>query len=102
MRLTRDGAVLEYEVAGTSVQEWVSGTPGRNDVVVRHFEIGPAARTTWLLLGVTAPGADVSLAAEGRERPALERLPIAAGTGPRAKRRHTLLNRLIPIANSVC
>ena len=39
VRLTRDGAVLEYEVAGTPVQEWVTGVPGRADVVVRHVEI---------------------------------------------------------------
>jgi cytochrome c2 len=81
VRLTREGAVLEYDVAGTSVQEWVTGSPGRSDVVVRHFEMAAATRTSWLLLGVTAPGAEVSVAASGRDRPVLERLP-AAGGGP--------------------
>ena len=97
VRLTRDGAVLEYEVAGTPVQEWVSGTPGRTDVVVRHFEIGAAARTTWLLLGVTAPGADVSLAAAGRERPVLERLPGASWRRAGAGRAHPSVGRLTPL-----
>ena len=44
--------------------------------------MGAAARTSWLLLGVTAPGADVSLAAAGRERPVLERLPGPGGGAP--------------------
>jgi cytochrome c2 len=82
VRLTRDGAVLEYDVAGTPVQEWVTGVPARPDALVRHFEIGATSRTTWLLLGVTAPGADVSLAAEGRQRPTLEAVPGGAGASP--------------------
>jgi cytochrome c2 len=80
VRLTRDGAVLEYEVGGTPVQEWVTGAPGRPDVVVRHVAIAATTQTTWLLLGVTATGADVSLATEGRQRPTLETVPGPAGT----------------------
>ena len=74
VRLTREGAVLEYEVAGSPVQEWITGATGRPDVVIRRFEIGATTQTTWLLLGVPAPGAEVSLAAAGAQRPVLERL----------------------------
>jgi cytochrome c2 len=79
VRLTREGAVLEYEVAGASVQEWVTGVPGRTDVVVRHLEVAPTTRQLWMVIGVSAPGADVSLAVDGKTRPALETIPAAVG-----------------------
>lgn len=77
VRLTREGAVLEYEVAGADVREWVTGVPGRPDVVVRHVEIAPTTRQLWMIVGVAAPRADVSLATEGRTRPVLETIPAA-------------------------
>ncbi len=79
VRLTRDGAVLEYEVAGTPVHEWVSGVPGRTDALIRHLEVAATTRTTWLVLGVLAPGADVGLASTGDARPVLARLAGPAG-----------------------
>lgn len=82
VRLTRDGAVLEYEVAGVRVQEWSTGVPGRADVLVRHVEIAATTRTTWLLLGATAPGVDVELAAGGEQRPTLETLPRTGSDAP--------------------
>jgi glucose/arabinose dehydrogenase/cytochrome c2 len=82
LRLTRDGAVLEYEVAGATVQEWVTGAPGRSDVVIRHVEVAPTPTQLWLILGVAAPGADVSLATEGRQPPVLETMPAALNGAP--------------------
>ena len=96
VRLTRDGAVLEYEVAGTPVQEWVTASPGRADALVRHFDIAATTRTTWLVLGVTAPGADVSLAAAGAARPVLERL-AGPGGGGRPGRAHPAAHRGAPL-----
>ncbi len=86
VRLTRDGAVLEYEVAGTPVQEWVTGVPGRADALVRHLDIAATTRTTWLMLGVVSPGADVSLATAGAARPVLERLAGPGGSVVQAVR----------------
>lgn len=82
VRLTRDGAVLEYDVAGTPVREWVSPVPGRAGAMVRRFETGPSTRTLWLVLGVLAPGVDVSVAAEGPARPALETAAAAVDGAP--------------------
>lgn len=79
VRLTREGAVLEYEAAGVAIQEWVTDAPGRPDAVLRRIEVGPTTRTLWLVVGVGAPGTNVSLAAEGRQRPTLD--TVAAATG---------------------
>ncbi len=88
IRFTRDGAVLEYEVAGTSVQELVSTSPlgaGRH-AIVRHLEVGPGTQVRWLLLGVAAPGVDVALSVAPTDRrsnpgdkPTIERVRDAAG-----------------------
>lgn len=79
LRLTREGVVLEYDVAGTAVQEWVTGSPGRADVVIRHLEVAASSQPLWLVLGVTAPGADISLVGEGRQKPTLESIPAVVG-----------------------
>ena len=88
VRLTRDGAVLEYEVAGASVQEWVAPAPldGGRQAVVRHFEVGPSTQTHWLVLGTLAATIDVGLAVKvsGRERPSLETLTVP-GSGATVK-----------------
>jgi cytochrome c2 len=95
IRLTREGAVLEYEVGGTPVQELVAAAPLGNDgrAVVRHFEIGPSPQTQWLILGTPAPSSDVSLSVRsgsgartgGRSRASQEKPTIEsvdnAGTG---------------------
>lgn len=95
VRLTRDGAVLEYEVAGTAVQEWVTGLPNRSDAVVRRFEVGPTSRALWLVVGVGATGTNVSLAAEGRQRPTLDAVPGPAGAAVQVVRvsPHTVAQR---------
>ncbi len=89
VRLTRDGAVLEYDVAGTPVQEWLSAAPlgGGRHAIVRHVEVGPGDRTQWLVLGTPAPQVDVGLSVrmpDGRQapgsRPTLESVP-SPGSG---------------------
>ncbi|BCS31126.1 hypothetical protein TBR22_A03260 [Luteitalea sp. TBR-22] len=80
IRLTRDGAVLEYEVAGTAVQEWMSGVPSRSDVVVRQFAVAPSTQVHWLVVGVPAPGHDVHLAtSRGARGITLQAVTPAAG-----------------------
>lgn len=80
VRLTREGAVLEYEVAGTAVQEWMSGVPSRTDVVVRHFAVAPSTQAHWLVVGVPAAGREVHLATmRGRHGLALQTVTAAAG-----------------------
>ena len=95
IRLTREGAVLEYDVAGTPVQELVAAASLGNGrrAVVRHLEIGPSDRTQWLILGTPAPGSDVSLSVRSdggsratAARPTLESIPTPAGGAARAVR----------------
>ncbi len=104
IRFTRDGAVLEYDVAGTPVQELVATAPVARSrhALVRHLEIGPSSRTLWLLLGTPAPGTDVALsvraeradastasparASQRPDRPALESLAGPNGSTVRAVR----------------
>jgi cytochrome c2 len=57
VRLVRGGVVLEYEVAGAGVSEWVesSASAGR-DRVQRRFRLEPSSKTRWLILGRQATG----------------------------------------------
>ena len=62
IRLVGSQVVLEYTVAGTKVNEWLT-VRGRADaaVVVRHFNIGPSQRPLLLAMGVTAPGVNEAI-----------------------------------------
>jgi cytochrome c2 len=91
--LTREGAVLEYRVAATTVQEWVTSTPigSGAHAVVRHLEVGPSAQTHWLMIGTPAASADVSLSVRApgldrRSAPSLETIASTRGTTVRAVR----------------
>ena len=65
LRLVRDGVVVEYTIAGTDVREWMT-TGNYNGVatVERHFAVGPATRTLWLLPGAKRNDAALSIGAE--------------------------------------
>ncbi|MBC8001569.1 MAG: hypothetical protein H7X97_03180, partial [Opitutaceae bacterium] len=52
VRLTKDGACLEYEVAGSAVQEWISARlEDERPLVQRHFLVQPHENTFWLMIG---------------------------------------------------
>ncbi|MCI0536560.1 MAG: c-type cytochrome [Verrucomicrobiales bacterium] len=52
IRLTRDGACLEYEVAGARVREWVQTDLQNGECVFqRSFRLDRAPQTLWLILG---------------------------------------------------
>jgi glucose/arabinose dehydrogenase/mono/diheme cytochrome c family protein len=57
LRLVGDGAVLDYTVGSTRVQEWLTTAEGETQPVVeRHFEVAGSADTLHLVLG-TKPAA---------------------------------------------
>ncbi|MEO6244277.1 MAG: DUF6797 domain-containing protein [Opitutaceae bacterium] len=57
VRLTSEGAVLEYTVAGVAVREWLTAlVTDAGPEISRHFSIGAAARDLTLVLGSVVPG----------------------------------------------
>ncbi|MGH9163319.1 MAG: DUF6797 domain-containing protein, partial [Vicinamibacteraceae bacterium] len=87
IRQVANGVVLEYTISGTEVREWV--TLSERDVVERRFDVGPTSKTLWLLLGIKAQNASISLGSTQDVAPVLETLPLAdAGAAPpeRSKR----------------
>jgi glucose/arabinose dehydrogenase/mono/diheme cytochrome c family protein len=61
VRLTTDGAVLEYTVAGTAVREWMTAAiTEAGPEISRHFSVGATARELSLVLGTAAPGTAVA------------------------------------------
>ncbi len=64
VRLTAEGAVLEYTVAGTSVREWIAASPTDAGLeIFRHFTIGPAPHELSLVLGTATPGTTIATTA---------------------------------------
>lgn len=77
VRLTTNGLTLEYEVAGTSVREWIdSSLENERPIVRRYFEVQPHDKVFWLMVGraptnvverrhlsITSPFADGKLGA---------------------------------------
>ncbi|HUR59915.1 MAG TPA: DUF6797 domain-containing protein [Opitutaceae bacterium] len=62
LRLTRDGAVLEYTASGAKVREWMTATDHSGQPVIeRHFEVGPSTTPLRLVLGTKAADTTVSL-----------------------------------------
>ena len=63
IRLVREGAVLEYRVAGVDVREWMTvfnGAAPDGSTIVRHFEVAPARELIWLMVGFKSADAHVS------------------------------------------
>ena len=55
IRLTRAGVSLEYEVAGSGIQEWLEASlENQRAVVQRQFRVDRAAQPLWLILGRTS------------------------------------------------
>jgi glucose/arabinose dehydrogenase/mono/diheme cytochrome c family protein len=81
VHLVRDGAVLEYTAGGSDVREWMTAAErdGRT-VVERHFQLGPAARPLWLVLGVAAGGRTVAVSGGEDITPSLEKIALGAGS----------------------
>ncbi|HTU99134.1 MAG TPA: DUF6797 domain-containing protein [Luteitalea sp.] len=73
------GVVLEYDVAGTAVKEYVTANASSSGVV-RHFEIGPSTRTSWLVLGAAAADSRVSIGASPGLTAALEAIDRPGST----------------------
>ncbi len=73
VRLTADGAVLEYDVHGASIQEQiVARGDGRHGVVERRFRVEGAAAPLRLVVGRragSAPPLHAAMVAEGRAVP---------------------------------
>ncbi len=65
VRLVRDGAVLEYTVAGAAVREWMTvfaaDTRGGTSTIVRHIDVAPSREQLWLLMGFKTKDAEFSL-----------------------------------------
>lgn len=82
VRLTADGAVLEYRVAGTAVREWITAAaPGGNPTVERHFEVAASTSPLLLILGYKTTGAAVALCASTGPAPVLDET-VPSGGGP--------------------
>jgi glucose/arabinose dehydrogenase/mono/diheme cytochrome c family protein len=82
IRPVPDGVVLEYDVAGAAVKEWVTGTSPASSTapgLVRHFELGPATQVQWLMVGVAAAGTNVAIGADRDLRPVLESVARPGG-----------------------
>src|SRR5690606_11154086 len=82
VQLTASGAVIELDVAGVAVREWMTTVPTEDGTAafVRHVEIGPSSSTHWLVLGTTAAGIDVSLAADDARSVTLEQQRAEPGS----------------------
>jgi cytochrome c2 len=64
VRIVREGVVLEYTVAGTIVREWMTaGTHDAVPTVERHFSVGPASASLWLIAGAKKNNAALSIGA---------------------------------------
>lgn len=57
VRLTDNGAVLEYTIGGVPVREWMTAAAHR---VERHIEVGASTRPLTLLIGVASPAITIS------------------------------------------
>ncbi|MPZ20968.1 MAG: c-type cytochrome [Luteitalea sp.] len=79
IRQVRDGVVLEYTASGAEVREWV--TLSEHNTLERRFHVGPTSETLWLLLGIKAEDATISLGSEADVSPVLETIPFANDSG---------------------
>lgn len=62
IRMTTDGAVLEYTVGKTEVREWIRQSKvGGQTVIERHFELTPSQQARVLVLGIKSPETAISL-----------------------------------------
>jgi glucose/arabinose dehydrogenase/mono/diheme cytochrome c family protein len=108
IRQVPEGVVLEYTASGAEVREWVTiserdvrgrdASPRRPDgafgeralpgsrVLERHFNVGPTGKTLWLLLGIKAENASISLGSTPGVSPVLETLPLADARGASPER----------------
>jgi glucose/arabinose dehydrogenase/mono/diheme cytochrome c family protein len=79
VRLTRDGAVLEYTAGPVAVREWMTasgtGSSSHRPDIVRHIEVDPSTETLWLMLGSKAADAAVTLCGGPDTSVTLESLP---------------------------
>ena len=66
IRLVRGGAVLEYTAGSADVREWMTASEHAGHLVLeRHFDLAPSKQPLWLVLGVNAPPAGISIAGGG-------------------------------------
>ncbi len=57
IRLVGRTAVLEYTAGGADVREWITtSTTKATTAVVRRLEIGPSAKSSWVMIGALALG----------------------------------------------
>lgn len=79
LRLVEDGVVLEYTAGGADVREWITGALTQDGssaaVIVRHFQVGPAATPLWLALGTPAAETTVTLCGKDAGSATLETVP---------------------------
>ncbi|MGH9309545.1 MAG: c-type cytochrome, partial [Vicinamibacterales bacterium] len=79
LRLVEDGVVLEYTAGGADVREWISGALAQDGsgaaVVVRHFQVAPAAMPLWVALGASTTGTTLTLCGKDAASVALETVP---------------------------
>lgn len=80
VRLTREGAVLEYTVGNSKVSEWIeAGRENDGASINRHLELSPRSSPVTLVVGVTTPGFEVTLANAAGSNATLSRATLPTG-----------------------
>ena len=81
LRLTAQGAVLEYTVGTSTVREWIESDPaGAGASINRHIEISARTTQVTLVVGTAAPGFAVTLAnAEGSQAVLVQGAQLSEG-----------------------
>jgi len=65
IRLTREGAVLDYTVGGAAVREHTTASEQNGEPVIeRHFAVGPSSKPLRLVLGTKTATTTISLGTE--------------------------------------
>jgi glucose/arabinose dehydrogenase/mono/diheme cytochrome c family protein len=73
VRLVGKSAVLEYQVRGTDVREWItSGEGGDRSPVIRNIEVAPSNAALWLMLGSKRTDVSASLCSDSSSAATLE------------------------------
>jgi cytochrome c2 len=83
VRQVRGGVVLEYNVRGADVREWmtVAESQGRS-AIVRTVRVGPASEPLWLMLGFLATKGSISACRGADAAPVVESIPTGSAGAP--------------------